>query len=77
MNDLILYSGTDCHLCDLAKEMLDQQGVNSQQLTQINVKEQREYYHQYGARIPVLKKVSTGEELGWPFEPEQLQEFIG
>ena len=26
----------------------------------------------YGIRIPVLKRARDGEELGWPFDEEQL-----
>lgn len=76
MSDITLFTGTDCHLCDLAKQMLEQVGLNNLQLTQVNVKEERQYYHQYGARIPVLRREATGAELGWPFEAQQLKEFL-
>lgn len=71
MQQLTLFSGTDCHLCDLAKNLLS--GLS---YAEINVKEQREYFHEYGARIPVLKNNTTGKELPWPFDPDQLHLFL-
>lgn len=77
MQKLILYTGTDCHLCDIAKSMLAQGShLLSWELAQINVKEQREYFHQYGARIPVLQRVDNQSELGWPFDIKQLGDFL-
>lgn len=72
---LILFTGTDCHLCDLAKNLL--MGVDKNvDIEEINVKEQREYFHEFGARIPVLKNKLSGAELPWPFDPDQLSLFL-
>ncbi|GAB5340169.1 hypothetical protein PFUM301598_46370 [Pseudomonas fluorescens] len=30
----------------------------------------------YGLRIPVLRRVDTGAELDWPFDPEQIVAFL-
>lgn len=30
----------------------------------------------YGERIPVLLIKDTGEELGWPFQLEQLSRYV-
>ena len=45
------------------------------ELNIIDVKAQREYYHEYGARIPVLKRHDNQAELGWPFELAELNSF--
>lgn len=71
-----LFSGTDCHLCDVAKQLMAPYLHQGLVLNQINVKEQRDYYHEYGARIPVLKNDVTGAELGWPFDEHTLAEFL-
>lgn len=76
MPKLTLFSGTDCHLCELAKTMLSAELTDDSHLTEINVKTERQYYHQYGARIPVLRNEQSGEELGWPFDESQLKEFL-
>lgn len=76
MKKFTLFSGSDCHLCDLAKQLLANKALPQITVQEINVKQVREYYHQYGARIPVLKNEQTGDELGWPFDAEQLHQFI-
>lgn len=76
MHKLTLFSGTDCHLCDIAKSMLSTLLADSITLSEINVKAERQYFHQYGARIPVLRNDESGAELGWPFDEGQLQEFL-
>jgi len=35
-----------------------------------------EWVEAYGLRIPVLRRVDTGEELDWPFELEQVVWFL-
>lgn len=30
----------------------------------------------YGLRIPVLRRADTGAELDWPFETEQVVNFL-
>ncbi|WP_232357808.1 glutaredoxin family protein [Paraneptunicella aestuarii] len=75
--DLILFSGSECSLCDLAKDLLEQVAEQCPySLTTIDVKAERQYYHQYGARIPVVFREDTQSELGWPFDKAQLLEFL-
>lgn len=77
MLKLTLFSGSECCLCDLAKALLDDvENEIDYKLTTIDVKAQREYFHQYGARIPVLHRPDNGQELGWPFNKSQLIEFL-
>ena len=81
MTKYILFTGTDCHLCDVAKQLLKEQFTIGSltyysQVSEINVKVERDYFHEYGARIPVLKKTSDNTELGWPFDAGNLKEFI-
>ena len=74
---LILYSGQDCHLCDLALAQLEQVSAHHlQSVEKVDVKGDPALYHLYGARIPVFKRTDNNAELGWPFEPEQLQAFL-
>ena len=81
MTKYILFTGTDCHLCDVAKQLLKTQLSSDDfdydaQVSEINVKVERDYFHEYGARIPVLKKTLDEAELGWPFDANILKEFI-
>ncbi len=75
--NLMFYSGQDCHLCDLALALLQSHAeYASLTVTNVNVREDHALYHSYGARIPVLKRTDTGEELGWPFDAEMLEQFL-
>lgn len=77
MLKLTLFSGSECSLCDIAKAMLSQASTTVPvELNIIDVKAQREYYHEYGARIPVLKRHDNQAELGWPFELAELEQFL-
>lgn len=78
---LILYSAPDCHLCDLAKVVIDNV-VQSQELSalkhevcdltieMVNVRQSIDLKRRYGLRIPVLALNfgDAGSELGWPFD---------
>lgn len=76
MAKLILYSGQHCCLCDEAKLLLQQSAVNLEQVQEIDVKSDPQIYHLYGARIPVLVDSITQQELAWPFDYQQLTEFL-
>lgn len=63
---LILYQRDDCHLCDLALEVLAAARVPEFESVFIDgddVLEQR-----YGLRVPVLHDSAGGRELDWPFD---------
>ncbi|MGB1296980.1 MAG: glutaredoxin family protein [Psychrobium sp.] len=72
-NDVILYSTDGCHLCELAQEQLETLKVRYQV---VDIIDDNELVERYGVRIPVVLN-SKQQELGWPFELPQLQEFLG
>lgn len=77
MQKLILYSGPQCHLCDQAFALLQSVSfIQAQDTEKVNVASDHDLYHLYGARIPVLKRQDNGVELGWPFNEQQLIEFL-
>ncbi|GAA0852034.1 glutaredoxin family protein [Aliiglaciecola litoralis] len=74
---IFFYSGVDCHLCDLAKDLLKQQSqYNDLNIEFIDVRQDHQTYHLYGARIPVLKRQDNQAELGWPFDSDALTDFL-
>lgn len=74
---LTLYSSQQCHLCDIALGLLsDTIELNSFKLEKVDVKTDPQLFHLYGARIPVLKRHDTNLELAWPFDQQQLVEFL-
>ncbi|MCV2884153.1 glutaredoxin family protein [Aestuariibacter sp. AA17] len=74
---IAFYSGPHCHLCDVAADVVAAV-KESQEWTfeKINIKTDHQLMHLYGARIPVLKRTDTQEELGWPFDEVALREFL-
>ncbi|QJR82616.1 glutaredoxin family protein [Alteromonas pelagimontana] len=74
---LAFYTGPECGLCDLADDILAQsQHQRELDITKYNIREDTQLYHLYGARIPVLKRQDTQQELGWPFDLETLELFL-
>jgi len=76
MPKFVLYSGQNCCLCDDAKALIKQSSIDSSQLVEVDVKSDPQIYHLYGARIPVLHNVDVQQELAWPFDLQQLTEFL-
>ncbi|RLA00239.1 MAG: glutaredoxin family protein, partial [Gammaproteobacteria bacterium] len=76
MIQIEFFTTLGCHLCEDAELLLQTplndgriqihsvdiaEGDNSDRLMEI-----------YGLRIPVIKRLDTMDELGWPFDCEQL-----
>lgn len=77
MTTLTLYSTSACHLCELAKALLEaaaQQGA-AVAFTEVDIATSQVLLERYGVRIPVLRH-PDGRELGWPFGPEELAAFL-
>jgi hypothetical protein len=71
---LILYQRDDCHLCDLALDVLALARVPD--FDSIFIDDQAELEARYGERVPVLRDNTSGRELDWPFEMASVQRFI-
>lgn len=78
MSMLILYTTAGCHLCEDAEAILkycqSYRADISWQL--LDIADDETLVQQYGLRIPVIRSNKTGAELGWPFDPGQLMEFV-
>ena len=74
---LIFFTTAGCHLCEFAAEMLEhlarEKIINVQSR---DISESEELVALYGIRIPVVKNSETAEEIGWPFDMEQLVKLI-
>ena len=71
---LTLYQRDDCHLCDLALDVLASARVPDFDSAFIDEDEALE--QRYGMRVPVLRDGSSGMELDWPFDEAQLRAFL-
>ena len=70
---LVLYSTSHCHLCEQAADLLAQAGVDAEH---VDILDDEVLLEIYGTRIPVLKRLDNGEELGWPFDVALLLRFL-
>jgi hypothetical protein len=71
---LILYGTEFCHLCDEAEAVLRELGIAADHF---DIAEDDELLEAYGVRIPVLRRMDTGAELGWPFDAGDVSRFLG
>jgi len=73
MSDFILFQRDDCHLCDLALEVLAE--ASFPEFASAWIDEDDMLEARYGARVPVLRR-GDGAELDWPFDAEGVRAFI-
>jgi glutaredoxin len=70
---LILYTTAGCHLCEQAAAMLEYlQGRHKFSVEAVDIASDEALVDQYGIRIPVVQRKGQQQEVGWPFEPEDL-----
>ena len=72
---LTLFQRDDCHLCDLALDVLAQ--ARAPEFESVFIDGDDELEERYGSRVPVLRDEGSGAELGWPFDGPQLQRWLG
>jgi Glutaredoxin-like domain (DUF836) len=75
VKQLILYSTSHCHLCDLALKLVMQTSEQIE-IHIIDIAEDDSLFQQYGLRIPVLQRKDTQIELNWPFCPIDVDIFL-
>lgn len=71
----VLYQRDDCHLCDLALEVLAVARAPAFESVFIDGDEALEAL--YGVRVPVLRDAARGVELEWPFDAAAVERFVG
>jgi len=73
--ELILYGTSACHLCEEATAiLLPITSASGIAMLQVDIADEDELMTRYGLRIPVL--ACNGLELDWPFNTEQVVEFL-
>lgn len=73
MADLILFGTEGCHLCEDAEALLLQAGLSFETR---DIMDDEQAQLRYAIRIPVLLNPKTGQELGWPFDAQQINGFV-
>jgi len=70
---VVLYGTLSCHLCDQARALLHAARVTA---VYIDIADDDELLERYVMRIPVVRRVDNGAELGWPFDEDALKRFL-
>lgn len=71
-----LFTTLGCHLCELAEEEIMPLVEHGLLVELVDIADSEALFEVYGLRIPVLRRVDTGAELGWPFDTEQVVSFL-
>jgi hypothetical protein len=71
-----LFTTLGCHLCELAEEEIMPLVEHGLLVELVDIADSQALFEAYGLRIPVLRRVDTGAELGWPFDTEQVVSFL-
>jgi len=70
---ICLYTRPECHLCELAGQLLDDSGVGWQA---VDIEADLDLIRKYGNHIPVVQRLDIDRALYWPFDAVTLQDFI-
>lgn len=74
-----LYGTEGCHLCEEAEVILNRLIEKRPELSEVelcDITTSDELMARYGVRIPIIKSQQSGDELGWPFDEQQLSQFL-
>lgn len=76
-NTLILYTTAGCHLCEHAKDRLwPALSSGDWRLEEVDIADSDELVERYGVRIPVVVRAGVRGELAWPFDEQQLEQWL-
>lgn len=73
MSRFILFQRDDCHLCDLALDVLA--AARLPEFESVFIDDDGGLEAAYGARVPVLRRSDDGAELEWPFGVDEVREW--
>ena len=71
----LLFQRDDCHLCDLALEVLAE--ARAPEFASVFIDGDPDLEERYGLRVPVFRDEVTGMEQDWPFTADQVRTFVG
>lgn len=71
--EVVLYTRAECHLCELAQQMLEDCDVRWRAE---DIDTNLDLIRKYGARVPVLYRPDVDKELAWPFTEKDVDAFL-
>jgi hypothetical protein len=77
MREFELMGTLGCHLCEIAQALIMSDIERGQcEIYLVDIAEDDQLLDKYAVRIPVLVDVQSGKALDWPFDKQQLQQFL-
>tara|TARA_B100001094_G_scaffold2871_1_gene2579 strand:+ start:1095 stop:1349 length:255 start_codon:yes stop_codon:yes gene_type:complete len=77
MNTVIIFTTKGCHLCELAGEILENlRRTENFSLEVQDISETEMLVEKYGLLIPVIMDKATCKELRWPFDSNDVIQWI-
>lgn len=75
--EILFYTTSGCHLCEQAEAIL-RPIVELNQLSwrPVDIASDAALVERFGVRIPVVQVAGAEQDLGWPFSPEQLLDYL-
>lgn len=71
---LALYTTSGCHLCERADVLI--RGAVAVAFRSVEIADDEDLLERYSVRIPVLRRLDTGEELDWPFDATAVRRLV-
>ncbi len=71
---LVLYQRDECHLCDLAIDVLA--NARAPDFSSVFIDNDNALEATYGERVPVLREEESCRELDWPFDAARVRDFL-
>lgn len=71
---LVLFQRDECHLCDLALEVLAQ--ARAPEFSSVWIDHDNTLEALYGERVPVLRDDDSRRELDWPFDAATVMAWL-
>jgi len=77
-NHPLFYVTDQCELCKQAEQVLVETPIDTPiPVEVVDIAESETLVEQYGERIPVLRMDPQGKELNWPFDQNDVINFLG
>lgn len=77
MSQFYLYTTLGCHLCEQAESLIKtQEAALGFSWQAKEIADQDHLVELYGVKIPVLHCCTTQLELSWPFDEDELLEWL-
>jgi hypothetical protein len=75
--NLILYSTSNCHLCEQAELLLKDCVIHNDIIWRsVEISEYPTFLNLYEIKIPVLKREDNDVEIAWPFTTRDIVSLI-